>query len=219
MRDKCRIVIPGRDVNRYVNMLEKLGAEVVVTLEVPDAKTFDGLVIPGGEDIDPARYHQENTGCRKIDPEMDDLQFRTLEAFVRAGKPVLGICNGMQMINIFFGGDLIQHIPTFEDHQHSEGHDSWHAVHAASGSWIAGLYGEEFRVNSAHHQAVGSIGQDLDAVLWARDGVVEGLAHRRLPVWGLQWHPERMDPPEDAAAVNGTPVYQFFLEQCRRPSD
>ena len=102
-----------------------------------DLSQFDGLLIPGGEDIDPARYGQENTGCRTIDPVMDELQFHALDIFVKAGKPVLGICNGMQMINIYFGGDLIQDIPSKQRHQRNAGKDSWHG--AAPDSWFSHL--------------------------------------------------------------------------------
>ena len=114
MQRAVRIAIPGdaQDVTRYIDRIEALGGEAKAVGTVPEPSDFDGLVIPGGEDIDPARYGQENTGCRIIDPKMDALQFDTLSAFLKAGKPVLGVCNGMQMINIYFGGDLIQDIPT-----------------------------------------------------------------------------------------------------------
>ena len=146
---KLRILIPGNpaDVTAYDEMLTRLGAEVTVTMKVPapdEVPGFDGLLIPGGNDIDPARYGQSNTGCRIINPEMDALQFDTLELFLAEGKPVMGVCNGMQMINIYFGGDLIQDIPTKEDHQSHDGVYSVHSVRSEPGTWAAQLFGEKF---------------------------------------------------------------------------
>ena len=235
---KIRILLPGRpdEVTAYKKMLEGLGAVVTVVrkpAELPEtAGSHDGLLIPGGEDIDPSRYGQENTGCRKIDPEMDELQFSALDLFVKAGRPVLGICNGMQMINIYFGGDLIQDIETRERHQAKEGKAVFHTAAAKPGSWIDSIYGKPeekgdcdkpvYLVNSSHHQAVGRIPGCLEAVLWSgEDEVVEGIRHRILPVFGLQWHPERLDEQasKETGSVNGEKVYRFFLSVCAEEAD
>ena len=228
MDRQMRIVIPGReeDVVNYVAMLRSLDADVTVTLTVPSAADYDGCVIPGGGDIDPARYGQKIAGARGMDPQMDELQFSTLDVFAKAKKPVLGICNGMQMINIYFGGDLIQDLQSAPRHQYDQGNklDSYHFVSAVPGSWIEGLYGKEFMVNSAHHQGADRIGENLEVVLVSDDGVTEGLVHRQLPVYGLQWHPERLDErrlaaikagPDGTKPVNGRAVYAYFLEVCR----
>ncbi len=212
--EKLRIVIPGEkdDVKGYCKVLEGLGAMVTVMEEPFSEEEYDALLIPGGEDIDPHRYGQENTGCRKIDPKMDELQFGAARQFLRAGKPVLGVCNGLQMINICFGGDLIQDIPQKERHQHSGGHDSFHGTSIYPGTWLYQLYGEGCRVNSAHHQAVGKIGSGLRVCQISDDGVVEGIAHETLPVLGVQWHPERIaEPSADRQTADGTKVYEYFL--------
>ena len=227
MNRQIRIVIPGRaeDVVNYVVVLERLGAEVTVTMEVVCPDGFDGLVIPGGGDIDPARYGQPVAGARGMDPQMDELQFGELDAFVKAGKPVLGICNGMQMINIYFGGDLIQDLESSARHQKDQqnNRDSFHMAVATPGGWMEQLYGKSFMVNSAHHQGAGRIGKDLDVVLVSDDGVTEGLVHRTLPVYGVQWHPERLDEarigalqlkPDEEHPVKGEAVYAYFLKVC-----
>ena len=108
--NQLKIAIPVLDMPtaNYENALRELGARPVVIKEVCDPQEYDGLLLPGGDDVDPARFGQEINGSLGISPELDALQFEVLDRFVKAGKPVLGICRGHQVINIYFGGDLIQ---------------------------------------------------------------------------------------------------------------
>lgn len=147
----------------------------------------DALLLPGGGDLEPWRYGQANAASRNLDPERDEAELALLQDFTAAGKPVLGICRGLQTVNVFFGGTLAQDIP---GHGARGGADGLHPVRRApgtpmplSGGWV----------NSAHHQAADRLGSGLRAVQWAEDGVVEALVHRRLPVWAVQWHPERLE--------------------------
>lgn len=183
-----------------------------------DPEEFDGLILPGGADINPARYGQANAGSQGVENELDALQFEALEAFVRAGKPVLGICRGHQLINVYFGGTLIQHLPQSPAHSKASVHDpdKAHLVTAEAGSLFADLYGERFPVNSAHHQGVDRLGEGLRITLRSDDGVVEGMEHETLPLFSVQWHPERMcfdhARPD---TVDGSVVLARFLELCR----
>lgn len=195
MNRTLKIAIPGReaDVFNYVLALMQLGAEPVVVWDAYDPADFDGLLMPGGADVHPARYGRENIACGYIDEELDGIQFDCLDAFIKAGKPVLGICRGHQLINVYFGGTLIQHIDTAADHvQLDSGEDQAHPSTALPGSFLADIYGEAFPVNSSHHQAVEEPGEGLVIVQHAHDGTVEGMYHESLPVWCVQWHPERM---------------------------
>ena len=148
----------------------------------------DALLLPGGGDMEPWRYGQSNTASRGLEPERDTAELMLLERFTAAGKPVLGVCRGIQVINVFFGGTLCQDLP---GHSAVDGHDSFHTVRTARSPLLA-VCGPLCRVNSAHHQAADAPGRGLRAVQWAEDGAVEAVCHDCLPVWGVQWHPERL---------------------------
>ena len=212
-------VLPGSNVKNYLDALSALGAagEVVRTAEA--AEGCAGLLLPGGGDSDPALYGQENVACQGVDRALDDLQLAALNAFVRAEKPVLGICRGHQLINIYFGGTLIQHLPASRLHSRDKGvdEDKVHMTRAVPGGFLHALYGESFAVNSSHHQAVDVLGKGLTAVQWSSDGVIEGLAHERLPILAVQWHPERMCFAHARGdTVDGARVIGMFLEDCKR---
>ena len=191
--------IPGepRKYANYVRAVERAGGRVCSD-GTPEACT--GLLLPGGGDMEPWRYGQTNTASRNLEPERDALELDLLERFTVLRKPVLGICRGMQSINVFFGGTLVQDIP---GHTQIDGVDRMHPVRSAPGVFDAE------RVNSAHHQAVDALGYGLRAEQWAADGVIEAFRHTRLPVWGVQWHPERLPGPD------GERVFRAFLELCR----
>ncbi len=105
------------------------------------AKVYDGLLIPGGVDINPSRYGQENRGSVMMMDELDELQFDILDAFVKNGKPILGICRGHQLINAYFGGTLIQHLPTaFRHSRKLDEPDKVHRCIAEEESWLSTVY-------------------------------------------------------------------------------
>lgn len=159
---------------------------------LPDpAASFDALILPGGGDIDPDLFHQKNQGSRAMDPGLDRLQLFLLRTFLRKKLPVLGICKGMQLINVCLGGGIIQDLPTAGQHAYI-GKDQVHPTHTEKGSLLHALYGENFPVNSAHHQGIAEPGEGLIVIQRAPDDVAEAIVHTSLPVLGVQWHPERM---------------------------
>lgn len=166
-------------------------------------QAWDALLLPGGGDMEPWRYGQENTASRGLEPERDRAELELLAEFTAAGKPVLGVCRGLQTVNVFFGGTLVQDIP---GHSAVDGMDRLHRVRTVP-SPLRTLCGAASLVNSAHHQAADRLGSGLRAVQWAEDGVVEALCHRNLPVWAVQWHPERLE-----ASGAGRRLFGAFLE-------
>ena len=200
-----RVCIPGS-----AGIYQNYGAAVLRAGGIPcfgaNLESCDCLLLPGGGDLEPWRYGQANTASHSLDPAQDALEWKLLEHFVSRKLPVLGVCRGMQTINVFFGGDLIQDWP---GHSAVNGRDRLHAVTAAP-SVLRTLYGERCVVNSSHHQIVGGLGDGLETVQWADDGAVEALRHRILPVWGVQWHPERL-LDGGCCQADGILLYRAFL--------
>ncbi|MFF5845385.1 gamma-glutamyl-gamma-aminobutyrate hydrolase family protein [Streptomyces massasporeus] len=150
---------------------------------------LDGLVIAGGPDVEPVRYGAEReprTGPPA--PERDAWELALIEAALAARVPLLGICRGMQLLNVALGGTLVQHI---DGHAEAVGVFGGHGVKPVPGSLYAGVVPEETFVPTYHHQAVDRLGEGLVPSAYAADGTVEAV---ELPsadwVLGVQWHPE-----------------------------
>ena len=180
--------------------------------------TCDGLLLCGGDDVDPARFGQENCGSVGIDALRDEAELRLAAAFLAAGKPILGICRGHQVLNIALGGTLIQDLSDpvrmFHSHDSAAAHDKTHAIRTAEGSVLWRHYGPLAVVNSSHHQAVDRLGEGLMATAWSEGGVVEAAEHKSLPVLGVQFHPERMAfSRRRPDAADGSVLFDWLLRR------
>ncbi len=189
------IYICGEDAaDPYTNYRAALTAAGAVPVTPSDGVSPDacqGLLLPGGGDIDNA-----------LPPEETAL----IRSFAESGRPILGICRGMQALNVYFGGTLYADVPGHR----TPGCDMVHPT-AAEGP-VAALLGPAPTVNSSHHQAVERLGDGLVICQRAADGTVEAFVHRSLPILGVQWHPERQSfarlRPD---AVDAAPVFRRFL--------
>lgn len=217
MKPKILISTGGGDAANYLNAVRAAGGEGDARyLPAPDL-SYGGLLLTGGDDIDPALFSQENRGSRGIDRARDDAELALLDAFCAAGKPVLAICRGHQMVNVWLGGDLIQDLgPDLGPFHQKETGDQVHPVQAERGSLLHRLYGPVFPVNSSHHQGLGRLGRGLRAAAWSEDGVVEAVEHESLPLISVQFHPERMTGAlARPDTVDGGKIFRAYLELCK----
>lgn len=190
----------------YLTEIERPGATAVMLTPAHDPASLEqildmahGLVLTGGEDIDPARYGQPpHPALGVTNPARDEMEFAVLKAAVEREMPILAICRGMQVLNVAFGGTLYQDLPSERGgdlihEQTAPVDDRWHSAVVEEGSRMGEIFGvHDLFINSFHHQAVRQLAPGLRAVVRAEDGVVEGVECSEYPwMFGVQWHPER----------------------------
>lgn len=165
--------------------VREMGVDAVIVTGGYDPSQYDGIIIPGGGDLDPSRYGQANTGSSNIDNALDDRQIDAVKRSAEAGKPVLGICKGIQLVNVAFGGTLNQNIG---------GHMGvWHSAHVVAGGWLSGVYSGSVSVLSYHHQSIRDLAPGFQVDMRAGDGTVEAISNSAKRVYGVQFHPEQMN--------------------------
>ena len=221
-------VLGGRALAVMIPAIESEGMIARSEMSLAEyASHLDGLVLQGGNDIAPESYGEtplrpEWSGDRIRDRYEIDL----FETFVAAGKPVLGICRGCQLINVALGGTLYQDIPTQAPssvrHLHLQQYDQqFHEMAIVPGTHLSALYPgvHTATINSIHHQAVKDLGRDLTVEARAQpDGLVEAIRWNGPSyVFGMQWHPEFMaQQVSHATQLDGSPVLSDFLSACLR---
>ena len=198
-----------RNARRYVAAMESAGSEVRVLSPDPhgDVDTGElmrgvgGLLLSGGPDVHPERYGQDPDPEARLQlrPELDDLEFRVLEYALAEDMPVLAICRGMQVLNVAFGGRLIQDLPGHRNEDPNDEQHATHLIYVAPGAKSAAIIGSAgfFKVNSYHHQGLTEAQRAprlMSTAYSVEDGLVEGLeSPEHSWVIGLQCHPERQD--------------------------
>lgn len=197
---------------RYVRAIESAGGEPTpISLQLPEtdlrglAEEMDGFVLPGsGADVNPELFHvKRHMKSAEPDEARERIDFALLQHAIDTRKPVLAICYGIQSLNVFLGGSLVQdirdEIGSQITHEWKGGKsgipEPFHTVQIESHSRMASLAGcAEIQVNSSHHQSVREPGRGLRVAARASDGVVEAVEYLESGTWitGVQWHPERM---------------------------
>lgn len=210
--------------SKYVQSLHDAGAQVRwISLKdtekaISELMECDGLLLPGGPDVDPRLYGQEPTEkCGKPNPLRDTVEMKMLDAFLPTNKPILCICRGVQLLNVYFGGTLYQDISKNQACKHSHFRSrskGCHRVHLQSRTNLRKMLGEEWiKVNSMHHQAVERVGPGLTVNAVSQDGHIEGLEVFLHPFCiGVQWHPEHMSRGDSYQQK----LFQEFVSACQK---
>lgn len=194
--------------NHLVQIAEKFGIALLpltATSHLQVASTVcDGLIVPGSTiNVNPSYY-----GEAPFSPQqpVDEYVFdrKVIEAFYRRKKPILGVCGGMQALNVFLGGTLKRDIP---NHRRVE-----HDVSFSSDSFLNEVYGSNcLKVNSFHSQAVDKVAPSLKVAARANDGTIEAIQSKEGSIYGVQWHPET---DFSQGKEEGTKIFEYFLAQC-----
>ncbi len=217
--------VPNWMVNRdYAEAVERAGGIPVLAVSIECAADYaqiaDGLLLTGGADVDPALYGQEKKfDSVEVDPVRDELEWGLIREFAAAGKPVFAICRGIQSLNVYFGGTLIQDLPSECGSDHANG--VCHEVTLKEDSIPGKIYGPTLLTNSYHHQAIDTLADCFEPVAWSDANgraIVEGIEHKTLPIWAVQWHPERMtgSVTNPEGCEDSLPLFEYFVDQCSR---
>ncbi len=171
---------------------------------------LDGVLLTGGADIEPHRYGAEPDGQGDYEPIRDEFEFTLLGAAIARDLPVLGICRGAQLLNVYAGGTLHQHVPSHARFELAP-HIRVHRVTIEPGTLLSEIYGQEqMDVNSLHHQAVATTGPAAVVSAWADDGTVEAIEIEDHPAIGVQWHPEMHNQHEL--------VFDWLIKKASEPA-
>ena len=181
-------------------------------------KYFDGLILSGGGDPDPNLYGED---CLQelgdITPERDTFELAILEEFLKTKKPILGICRGLRLMNVFYGGTLYQDIKYVDTNiQHKQ---KWladlptHDINILENNILFEIFGKKARTNSFHHQMIKDLGRELTSIATANDGVIEAIQNKNYPFfYGVQWHPEMM---ASRGNLGMKKIFDKFIESCK----
>lgn len=188
------------------------------------AALCDGFLFTGGPDAAPGMFGEDTWfKCGAVSPIRDDMEARLFKIAYKSGKPIIGICRGIQIINICLGGTIYQDIMTQYHRENGEmplkhrqteaGIYPTHKDYAAPGSFFEETFGSEFAVNTFHHQAVKDVAPGCVAEVTSEDGLIEGISDPRYGfLHATQWHPEMMFPQCEGARK----FFKAFVDACRK---
>ena len=223
---KGKVTIGITDCSKYPNYERWITSEGAGVIKLSPEKNFtdiekcDGIILSGGEDVHPRFYNKKEYFelCHEVDERRDEFEWKVLEYTKRNDLPLLGICRGLQMANVFFGGTLIPHIPAFGKFDHSKRGtaDRYHIAHVDPNSALKTIVGvASGEINSAHHQSAERVGNGLVVNALSSDGIIEGMERQHAESGAylqlVQWHPERMTDLQSPFSRN---IRKSFLDAC-----
>ena len=234
MKNKPRIAVT-QNINsdgttsilpQYIEALEHAGAEVILLPytdnpgEIIDlVRVYDGICFTGGVDVDPKRYFEEKTRwCGETEDKRDLFELGVFFIALQENKPILGICRGLQLINVALGGTLYQDIPSMciTDISHTQSESKFeysHEVNVIKYTPLHRLVGSErIKANSFHHQAIRELGEGLEIMAQADDGIIEAVySPNYLYLRAYQWHPERICHNDEKQQL----IFNDFISICK----
>lgn len=225
---KIGISLTDTKFQKYLDWLEYFKTDyVVLDYHNPDEgftdlKNCDGLILTGGVDIYPELYCDWDTKETKgtYNSARDGFELRILEKAVDSSLPVLGICRGLQLINVFFRGSLIFDLNEIQNVEHNTSSFNEPLFHDITIYKDTMLYeivnSDKFKINSYHHQAIDRLGENLMINSKSDDGIIEGIEYadktERPFLLGVQWHPERIEDPDNPLSLN---IFERFISECK----
>lgn len=210
----------GEKITNYEKYLKRIpDSKVIVLLEqnVDELEHCDGLVLTGGVDVAPELYGNWADETVHVNSERDGSEFKLIDMALKRGIPILGICRGLQILNVYFGGTLIIDLEKFHGRNHtaiSDEEDRLHQIKLAEGSGLMNfIKQQDGTVNSSHHQAADRIGNGLKVVARADDGTVEAIeSNDSHGIVAVQWHPERISF-ENPFSKGVLDLFGFYIER------
>lgn len=204
-RIRVGITFPSREeferrksYRNYIEWLKSVDIEPVPIFVGENFKwDFEGILLPGGGDVNPKLYKERNCHSTEIDDGRDALELEVIDWAIRKGIPLLSICRGIQILNVSLGGTLYQDIESEFNtpirHKKTKNADEHHCIILEEEAGPLNAFGvRAVPVNSSHHQAVKELGKGLRVIARAPDGIIEAVIHEEHPfLLGVQWHPER----------------------------
>jgi len=216
---------PNPTDEEYLEAVKKAGGEPFIIRPGSEHRTdFDGLILSGGEDVDPEFYGEKKEPfCEDIDRQRDEMELALTQVFLDHEKPIFAICRGIQVLNVALGGTLyqdLQHqkngtlLPAHQDRKHlsrEEKRAVRHPVKIKKGTELHRLLGEQVEANSRHHQAIKDVAPGLEVVAKSPDGVIEAVESSKYPkLMAVEWHPESREVAETFSSL-----FTAFVSKCK----
>ncbi len=181
-------------------------------------ESVDGVLLSGGSDIHPFLFNEEPIKeIGTISQERDFLDFKVLQYAVEMKKPVLGICRGHQVINVFFSGNIYQDISSqtssqIKHAQSAHTNLATHKINIKKDSFLYDIFGDSAEINSFHHQAIKDVADKFDVIATSNDGIIEAIEYKGDEfIVGTQWHPEKMTESNEKMQE----IFNRFVEKCK----